>query len=279
MSRMKFGLISLDFKRFSLEYCFKMARRYGLDGVELWGGRPHGYFTDMTQERLQEIDALKKKYKLEIPMYTPNALNGPYNLCSLEERTIRETLEFFQRSIDNAYDLECPRMLVVADHPGYEAPKALVCRRFIENMQYLCDYGAPKGVSLVIEPLTPMESPVITTADDCVDAIKRIGRDNVEAMMDVAPPTVANEPFSVYFDKLKDRMNYIHICNNDGMTDAHKRLDQGIIPIKDMFTVFTNWKYNGYVTCELYSENYRDPELYLANTMRMVYEIRNELGI
>ncbi|MFQ9705312.1 MAG: hypothetical protein ACLR0U_32885 [Enterocloster clostridioformis] len=48
-------------------------------------------------------------------------------------------------------------MLVVADHPGYEAPKALVCRRFIENMQYLCDYGAPKGVSLVIEPLTPME--------------------------------------------------------------------------------------------------------------------------
>ena len=98
-------------------------------------------------------------------------------------------------------------------------------------------------------------------------------------MMDVAPPTVANEPFSVYFDKLKDRMNYIHICNNDGMTDAHKRLDEGIIPIKDMFTVFANWKYNGYVTCELYSENYRDPELYLANTMRMVYEIRNELGI
>ncbi len=29
---MKFGLISLDFKRFSLEYCFKMARRYGLMG-------------------------------------------------------------------------------------------------------------------------------------------------------------------------------------------------------------------------------------------------------
>ena len=142
---MKFGLISLDFKRFSLEYCFKMARRYGLDGVELWGGRPHGYFTDMTRERIQEIDALKKKYKLEIPMYTPNVLNGPYNLCSLEERTIHETIEFFQRSIDIAYELECPRMLVVADHPGYEAPKALVCRRFIEHMQYLCDYGAPKG--------------------------------------------------------------------------------------------------------------------------------------
>ena len=106
-------------------------------------------------------------------MYTPNVLNGPYNLCSLEERTIHETIEFFQRSIDIAYELECPRMLVVADHPGYEAPKALVCRRFIEHMQYLCDYGAPKGVSLVIEPLTPMESPVITTADDCVDAIKK----------------------------------------------------------------------------------------------------------
>ena len=106
---MKFGLISLDFKRFSLEYCFKMARRYGLDGVELWGGRPHGYFTDMTRERIQEIDALKKKYKLEIPMYTPNVLNGPYNLCSLEERTIHETIEFFQRSIDI---VDCPSAAV-----------------------------------------------------------------------------------------------------------------------------------------------------------------------
>ena len=57
---------------------------------------------------------------------------------------------------------------------GMRRQRLLVCRRFIEHMQYLCDYGAPKGVSLVIEPLTPMESPVITTADDCVDAIKAI---------------------------------------------------------------------------------------------------------
>ena len=276
---MKFGLISLDFKRFSLEFCFKMARRYGLDGVELWGGRPHGYVSDMTEERIREIDALKKKYKLEIPMYTPSALNGPYNLCAMEERTREETLEFFCRSVDIAYQMECPRMLVVADHPGYEVTKASSYGRFIDNMKLLSDYATSKDIILVIEPLTPMESPVITTADDCVDAIEKIGRDNVEAMMDVAPPTVANEPFSAYFDKLKDKMNYIHICNNDGVTDAHKRLDDGVIPVKDMFTVFANWKYNGYITCELYSENYMDPEMYLANTVRIIREIREELGI
>ncbi len=276
---MKFGVISLDFRRFSLEYCFEMASRYGLDGVELWGGRPHGYVTDMTPERIREIAALKRQYGLEVPMYTPNVLGGPYNLCSPQSRARQETLDFFRASIDISQQLECSRLLVVADHPGYELPGSYAFDTFVENMQILSGYAQPKGVTLVIEPLTPMESPVITTADDCVEAIARIGRDNVEAMMDVAPPTVANEPFSTYFHKLEGRMNYIHICNNDGKTDAHTRLEDGIIPVKDMFTVFTNWKYNGYITCELYSENYRDPELYLANTMRVIHGIREELGI
>lgn len=276
---MKFGVISLDFKRFSLETCFKMAARYGLDGVEIWGGRPHAYFMDMSDKRINEILGYKKKYKLEVPMYTPYALNGPYNLCSKDDKTREDTLGFFLQSIDITSKIECRRMLVVAEHPGYETNMEESYRIFIDNMKTLGERAKKQGVILTIEPLTPMESPLITTSDDCVKAIADIGLDCIEAMIDVAPLTVAYEPVSSYFEKLKDKMNYIHICNNDGMTDAHTRLENGVIPIEDMFRVFKNWNYNDYITCELYSENYKDPEMFLANTMRILGDIRERLGV
>ncbi len=45
--------------------------------------------------------------------------------------------------------------------------------------------------------------------------------------MDVVPPHITYEPYSSYFDKLGNKMNYIHICNNDGKKDVHLRLDYG----------------------------------------------------
>ena len=140
-------------------------------------------------------------------------------------------------------------------------------------------YAKEHSVILVIESLTPMESPIITTSDDCAEAIEDIGLDNIEAMMDVVPPCIAYEPLSSYFDKLGNKVNYIHLCNNDRKTDAHLRLDTGELPVEDMVRVFKEHGYEGYVTVELYSECYRDPELLLANSARVLDRIRQELNI
>ena len=276
---MKFGVISLDFRRFPLEDCFKKTKEYGFDGVEIWGGRPHAYISDMDAEGVKHILGLKKKYDLEVPIYTPDALWGPHRLTSVAKRERAEAMAFFKRSIEIAAEIEAPRMLLCADHPGFTANKREAWNCFVENVKELAAFAAPKGVTLIVEPLTPMESPVITTSDDAVNVLEDIGFPNVKTMLDVAPPTIANEPFSAYFTKLAGKTDYIHICNNDGVTDAHLRLSDGVIPIKDMFRVFKEWNYQGYVTIELYSEHYRDPELFLANAARIINESRAELGI
>ena len=38
---MKFGIMSLDFKRLTLEETFQLAQSYGFDGVEIYGSRCH----------------------------------------------------------------------------------------------------------------------------------------------------------------------------------------------------------------------------------------------
>ncbi|MCD2493744.1 TIM barrel protein [Lacrimispora sp. NSJ-141] len=276
---MKFAFLTLDFRRFPLEFAFQCAGRYGFDGIEVWGGRPHAYPDDMTKERLDEINSWKKKYHLEIPMFCPDGLNQNKRLTSLNEKERTEAVEYIQKGIDVAEALEAPRILVVPDHPGYGLDPEEVWQAFCDSLVQLADYAEGKGVRITVEPLTPMESPVVTTSDHCVRLLKDVENENVNFMMDVVPPAIAYEPFSEYFKKLGNRMDYIHICNNDGRTDAHMKLDEGVLPIEDMFTVFKNWEYKDYVSAELYSELYWNPEMMLANTVRIINGIRERVGI
>lgn len=267
---MKFGCFSLDYRRFPLERAFQDAHRLGFAGLEIWGGRPHAYPFDLDREETGRILNLKKQYGIEVPMYTPNALGMPYSLCSLDKREQRDALEYFKAAIDGCSAINSPRMLLIADHPGYTVPRRDSWKQFVENMQQLGQYAAPKGVRLVIESLTPMESPVITTADDCAEALEDIGLENVEAMLDIVPPNIAYEPICSYFEKMPGKVHYVHICNNDGKTDAHTRLDDGTMPVQDILHELESCQFDGYVTVELYSECYKDPSVMLSNAARIL---------
>lgn len=272
---MKYAVISLDFRRLGLETCFRSAAENGFNGVEIWAGRPHAFPCDLDDAAVARIRGYKREYHLETPVFTPNVLGGNYRLSSLDNTERREAVALFQRHIDAAALLECASVLAVADHPGYEADAQQVWDAFSDAMHTLCEYGKARGVRLIIEPLTPMESPVITGADDCVRLLKAVNSDNLYAMMDLAAVAVAQEPVGSYFQKLQDRLIHIHICNTDGSTDAHTRLENGVLPIEDVFTLLRQYRYDGWVCAELYSEQYRDPALMTANTARMLRRLRS----
>ena len=276
---MKFGLMSLDFKRLPLERAFSLAKSYGFDGVEIFGCRSHLYVNDCTASRAAEIRGYSQKYGVSIPMYTPLVLNMPICICSPFKRERQDGVEYYKRAVEVAQAIGAQRLLVVADHPGYFTPREEVWNYLVDSMKEICYHARGRGVQVTIEPLTPMESPVVTTVDDCVKLINDVGEDTLYAMMDIVPPVVVHEPFSKYFEMLGDRLTYIHICNTDGRTDAHTRLDDGILPLEDVLDVFKLHEFDGFVTSELYSENYRDPELIVANTARVLGSIRKRLSI
>ena len=276
---MKFGLMSLDFKRLPLEHCFAIAHGYGFDGVEIFCSRRHVHLPSFGAKEAQVIRDYQKKYHLEVPMLTPNTLGQDVCLCSDDPAEREESVALYKKGIDAAEMIGAPRVLVTADHPGYFRKEEEVWSVLVESMKELCDHASHKGVKVVIEPVTPMESPVVTTSSDCLRLMQDVGSPALDAMLDVVPPVVVHEPFSQYFELLGERMDYIHICNTDGVTDAHLRLEQGVLPVADAISVFAHHGYQGYVTTELYSENFRDPELFAANTARVIGQIRKELQI
>lgn len=276
---MKFALMSLDFKRLPLEHCFRLAKEYGFDGVEIFCSRRHVHLPSFGLKEAAEINDYKRKYGIEVPMLTPNTLGQDLCLCSDDPAERKESVALYQKGIDAAAMIEAPRVLVTADHPGYFRDDGEVWSVFVESMKELAAYGEKKGVKVVMEPVTPMESPVVTTAGDCARLMADVRSPALYAMLDIVPPVVVHEPFSQYFERLGDKLDYIHICNTDGVTDAHLRLEQGVLPMADVINTFIHHGYEGYVTTELYSENFRDPELMLSNTARVLDQIRKELSI
>lgn len=276
---MKFGCMSLDFKRFPLEHCFRLAGAYGMDGLEIFCARKHLHLPSFTAKDAQTIRGYEKRYGVEVPMLTPNTLGQDLNICSDDPAEREEALTLLKRGVDAAEMIEAPRLLITADHPGFFRDDREVWSVLVENVKELTAYAEGKGVRIVMEPVTPMESPVVTTSWDCLRLFQDVDSPALYAMLDVVPPVVTHEPFSQYFELLGDRMSYIHICNTDGVTDAHLRLEQGVLPVADAINTFIHHGYQGYVTAELYTENFRDPELMLSNSARALGRIRRELGV
>lgn len=271
---MKFGLISLDFRRFPLEKCFEVAKRYEFQGVELWGGRPHAYPYDIGTHEIETILHYKDKYQLEIPMYTPNAIGLPVNLCSSMAKERSEGLNYYKRAIDVAASLEIPKMLVVADHPGFGIDRKEAWKYFSEAISQLASYSENRNVILSIEPLTPMESPVITSTDDCLNLARQINSSNLHFVLDIVPPTIIQEPISNYFIKLGNRVDHVHISNSDKKTDAHLELDNGLLNIQDILQILQDYEYDQFVIIELYSVSLNDPERVVASSARVLAPIR-----
>lgn len=271
----RFAFLTYQFARYPLEYSFRMAKTYGFEGVEVWGARPHAYAFDMDGSAVRQVLEWKKKYGVEISMYTPEILAYPYNLVSSSRKERTETIEYLKRSVETAAAIGTDKMQVTIKHPGYGRKREEVWEQMAEGLGAICRTAEREGVDIILESLSPSEGNVITCADDIAQIQKLAGSAALCTMIDVVPPFIANEPYSEYFDKLNDTMKYVHICNSDGSTEFHMQLNDpaGQIPLVDFFRILKRYRYDGWCSLELLAPYFRDPELYLSESARAIDEI------
>lgn len=278
---MKFSFLTYQFARYPLEYCFEMAKEYGFDGVEVWGARPHAYAYDMDREAVQKVIEWKRTYGVEVSMFTPEILAYPYSLTSASPKEQRETADYLIKSVETAAAIGTDKMQITAKHPGYGRDRDEVWDILTEGVGELCKRAEQVGVDIILESLSPSEGNTITNVDDILQLQKRVGSKALCTMIDVVPPFIANEPYSEYFDKLNGTMKYVHICNSDGATEYHMQLDDpaGVLPLADFFRILKRKSYDGWCSTELLAPYFRDPELYLSQSMRAIDRLCQEAGI
>ena len=174
------------------------------------------------------------------------------------------------------------RIQITAPHPGYLVNKDEVWEHLVYGLTKISDRAGELGVKVIIEHLSYSEGgDLLTTADDLVKVIRDVNRPALYGMIDVVPPFLANEPYAECLEKLGEKMDYLHLCNNDGVTEVHTPLDDpnGVLPLKDFFRVIKRYGYNGWASIELLAPYFREPEMYLAGSIKYLESILDEVGI
>jgi len=270
---LKIGMFTFGYQRLPLENAFIDAARFGYDGIEIWGGRPHAYPFDLKSGDIEELKGLSESYDMPIIGYTPEMNMYPFNMMIGSEAMRRDSLDYIKLSIEMAKEMDAGFTMISAGHAGYDTPRREYWARLIDNLKELAGHAEEVGMDLVLEPLTHYESNVIITCNDLVAALDEVDSERLVGMYDIVPPFCNREPIMSYFDKLGDRMRHMHIVDSDGESDSHMMPGDGKIPLRQLFKEIEGSSYTGYCTIELVSACINEPTLGSTLAIKRVREL------
>jgi protein FrlC len=250
----------------------------GYQGVELWGGLPHAFTDDFYADgrpdpalvagcrRLLEESGLEPvSFLPEQCFYPVNFLIDeapPFDGARLRERS----LAYFERAIDLTAALGIPRMLVTTPFWGWQpagsrqehtAGKAIP--RVIDAFRRMTRRAEAQGITLVLEPLTFLETTAVETLDDLGVVLDGVGSRALVAMLDtghinVTAHSLGLDPvgyFQAHIDRLGPRLQHIHLDDNLGDADTHLLPGEGNFDFAAAYAALKVAGYDGWLSAEL----------------------------
>mgnify|MGYP002521834970 FL=1 len=273
---MKISFFTNSLHRWPIEKSFEVASRFGYDGIEIWGGRPHAYAPDMRPEDIQKIKDLSVKYNLPIVSFEPEMA------CLLwrDQRWIDESMEYFGQCIDFCKAIGCPYMVMAALQCSYEYSTDEDWAQFIKYMKELAAYSeSVDGVTMILETVTPWEGNILIRSDDTVRALKEIDSPKVKAMLDLAAPLTVGEPSSNYFEKLGKDLVHVHLVDCKKDVEDHLILGDGELPVEEVLSMLDSYGYDGYCSVELFDEYRTEPILFNQRAIRAIRQSLENVGL
>ena len=273
---MKISFFTNSLHRWPIEKSFEVASKFGYDGIEIWGGRPHAYAPDMRPEDIQKIKDLSAKYNLPIVSFEPEMA------CLLwrDQRWIDESMEYFRQCIDFCKVIGCPYMVMAALQCSYEYSTDEDWAQFIKYMKELAAYSeSVDGVTMILETVTPWEGNILIRSDDTVRALKEINSPKVKAMLDLAAPLTVGEPSSNYFDRLGKDLVHVHLVDCKKDVEDHLILGDGELPVEEVLSMLDSYGYDGYCSVELFDEYRTEPILFNQRAIRAIRQSLENVGL
>lgn len=118
--------------------------------------------------------------------------------------------------------------------------------RFIALAQELCDYAAPRGVTLILEPVNRYELDFVNSVAEGAALMRRVDRPNLKLMpdvfhMNIEDPTIGGELAHHIHD-----IGYVHLADSNRLAPG-----QGHLNFEDIFTHLKQAGYDGWVSVEI----------------------------
>lgn len=228
--------------RDELEINIKKAHALGFDGVEL-------ALLDSSQIDVDQILGLCRNYQLDIPMVSSGQVYAQGGLCftSSDESIRTQAIARIKGLIDMAERLGSLVNIGRVRGPIEPGePRENSENRFLDSLDVVARYAAPKGVFVAVEPVNRYELNFINNVSEAYDVISKRDFPNVKIMPDTFHMNIEDQSIEATFAQYRDHIAYIHFA------DSNRRAPgQGHLNFPNIIQTLRAVGYDGYVTAEI----------------------------
>jgi len=269
---MKFAQSSFVYLNYPLQETIRRLHKFGYQGIEVWGGRPHMYRHDLDAE-LDDIRTLLERLGMAVPNLVPAQFRYPSILCSSNETVRRDSVRYIKDAIDNALKLGAPSVSVCPGMTLYGEDQETGWVNLRRSITELLDYTEGTDLRLLIEPAHKAESTLILTVADALRMIDEIESTRLGVLLDTGHAHINGEDLAQAVVSLKEVALHLHVNDNNGDSDAHNIPGAGKIDFAPFAQALKEINYKGFVSAELGFQYTSDPDSAAARTYAALSEV------
>ncbi|MGB9606310.1 MAG: sugar phosphate isomerase/epimerase family protein, partial [Bryobacteraceae bacterium] len=120
-------------------------------------------------------------------------------------------------------------------------------KHFVEGLAGLAEHAAQRGVTVLVEALSPDQTDVVTSLAEAVEVVNTINHPAIRTMFDTHNAVAETEPHDVLVDRYFDLIRHVHVNEMDG-----RRPGLGDYDFKPVLRVLKRRNYQGWVSLEAF---------------------------
>jgi D-psicose/D-tagatose/L-ribulose 3-epimerase len=178
------------------------------------------------------------------------------HMTTADETVRARTWGYVHQLIDLCADLavcktEYNAVIVIGSPKQRTAVDGMTPREAVNIFTHELAHTAPqaesRGVKLLIEPLSPDQTNVITSLQDAINIVKQIGSPAVQTMFDTHNAVEEKEPHSELIRRYCSYIQHVHVNEMDGREPGTGDYDFG-----SLMNALAAVKYSGWVSLEVF---------------------------
>jgi fructoselysine 3-epimerase len=259
---------------YPLDEAIRRIAAIGYDGVEIGCAAPHAWPAYLSKERRAELRNLLEASGLQAVSLLPTPGGGPgFNPASPLPEEREATVRYYNEVIDLASDLGAKKVLYIAGWQIFGTSRQQAWDRTKNCLDQIASHADKKGITILVEP-TAAATNLIETADDAMELMRSVARDNVKVMFDTFHALYRNEIPADYVRAMRDDLMHIHVSDSNRVIPGEGRVDW-----IGLMRALNECGYDGYLTMEIgLDSRTADPDQIARTALKFLKGIESQLN-
>ncbi|MDD3206088.1 MAG: TIM barrel protein [Lachnospiraceae bacterium] len=272
----QFGIMSVQYQQYSLEYCMDSIASNGFQYIDFWGGASHYCVFDTPvskrQAKVSKIRQMMEERGLKMSVFTAEQIClYPINVASSNPYVRKNSIDIVKSYLEDTKEFGANYYFMQMGYSMFDEDYDSAWKRSVEALQELTEYAEKIGVKTVMEQLQPYESNLCYSTKTLKGLIDAVNSPYLTACIDCVAAAAAGETVEEYYEAFHGRINHAHLA--DGNPTGHRVPGEGSNPLTDYLTTFAEHDFNGSITVEINNQMYFDnPDAAVAKAAKWLKE-------